>query len=142
GCEYDERLDHVASGFVGRRDHGRVCNRAMPHETVLDFRGSDAVARCLEHIVGAALVPEGALAVALRQIARAAPVAGELRRRALGVAEVLEEEHGGARAGGRNAVHRNLADLAVGNGVAIVVDDLDPMPRVWTSHRPGPRWPE
>jgi hypothetical protein len=49
-------------------------------EAVLDLGRADTIAGRLEHVVGAALVPEIAVGIALREIAGAAPVAGELAR--------------------------------------------------------------
>ena len=112
GREHDERLDDVAAHFVRRRHDRRIGDRGMPDEAVLDLRRSDPVARGLEHVVGAALVPEVAVGVALREVAGAAPVAAELRRGALRIAEIVEEEDRIARAVRREAIHGDLADLA------------------------------
>ena len=52
----------------------------MLDEAVLDLGRADAIAGDLEHVVGAALVPEIAVVVARRDVAGAAPVAGVLLR--------------------------------------------------------------
>ena len=93
-------LPRVSSGDGHDR---RVGDRRMLDEAVLDLGRADAVAGGLEHVVGAALVPEVAVVVARGDVAGAAPVAGVLAARAFGIAEVLEEEHRVGRAVGRDA---------------------------------------
>src|SRR3954470_17148619 len=107
----------------------------MPDEAVLDLGRPDPVAGRLEHVVGATLVPQVAVVVGHRDIAGAAPVAGELRARAFRIPEVLEEEHRIGRAIRRTAVDGDFARLAARSLVAVVVEDGDPVTRIRTAHR-------
>src|SRR6266571_5337154 len=71
--EDDESLHDMCALGIGAAHHGAVRDRGMLYQAVLDLRGTDAVARALEHIVGAPLIPEIAVLVALREIPGAAP---------------------------------------------------------------------
>ena len=112
GREHDERLHDVAARLVGRGHHRHVGDGGVTDDAVLDFRRTDAIARDLEHVVGAPLVPEVAVGVHCRDVAGAAPVARVLLPRALRVVEVFEEKD---RIGGsirRDAVDRDFAGFA------------------------------
>ena len=65
----------------------------MAQQAVLDFARADPVAGRLEHIVGPSGVPEVAVGVDAGQVARAAPVAGELGGDGGLVAPVAQEQH-------------------------------------------------
>src|SRR5690348_6381561 len=101
----------------------------MPDEAILDLRRTDPIAGRLEHVVGAALVPEIAIVVGDRDVTGATPVATELPARSLGIAEVFEEEHRIGRAVRRASIHRYFARLAGRAFVAFVVDHRDPVSR-------------
>src|SRR5437764_7831857 len=78
GREHDVRL-HQRAALGVRLGHDRgVDHRGVLDQAILDLAGPDAVARRLEHVVGASLVPEIAVDVARSEVAGAAPVAGEL----------------------------------------------------------------
>jgi hypothetical protein len=79
-CKHHIGLDHGPALAVGLGHHGGIGHRRMFDQAVLDLARADAVARGLEHVVGAALVPEVTVGVAHRQVAGAAPVAGEFGR--------------------------------------------------------------
>src|SRR5438309_12049260 len=74
--EHDECLHDMGALGIGAAYDRGVRDRRMLHQAVLDLRRTDAVARALEHVVGAPLVPEIAVLVALREIPGAAPLAG------------------------------------------------------------------
>src|SRR6185369_15362477 len=127
GLQHDERLDDLAARSVRLADHGGVRHRVVLHEARLDLRRPDAVARTLDHVVRAALVPEVAVVVHPPLVARAAPFAGELLARRLRVLPVLDEEHRVRRAVDIAAAHGNLPELAARLFVALLVDDLHAM---------------
>src|SRR5439155_16831863 len=91
--EHDEGLHDMSALGIGAADYGAVRDRGMLHQAVLDLRGTDAVARALEHVVGAALVPEIAVRIALREIPGAAPSAGVFPLGRLGIIPVFEKEN-------------------------------------------------
>src|SRR5258706_13818720 len=78
---------------VGAAHHGAVRNCGVFHQAVLDLRGTDAVTRALEHVIGAALVPEIAFRVALREVSGAAPSADDFLARRLGMLPLLEKRY-------------------------------------------------
>ena len=80
GRQHDVGLDQRAALGVGLGHHGGVGHGRVLDQAVLDLARPDAVAGGLEHVVGAALVPEVAVGIARGQVAGAAPVAGELAR--------------------------------------------------------------
>jgi len=94
--QHDKGLDHRAALGVGLGHHGGVDDGGVLDQTVFDLARADAVAGGLEHVVGAALVPEVAVLVAHGEVAGAEPralrIAGELAARGLLVAPVAEEE--------------------------------------------------
>src|SRR6185369_16835175 len=99
------------------------------------------VARALDDVIGAALVPEVAVVVALALVAGAGPVADELVARGLRILPVFEEEHRVALIA-EAAVHRDLAQLAGRELLAFLVDDGHPVPGIGPAdraglHRPG-----
>src|ERR1041384_8707097 len=61
--QHDERLDDRPARLVGLADDRRVRDRRMLHQAALDLGGPDAIPRALDHVVGAALVPEAAVFV-------------------------------------------------------------------------------
>ena len=132
-------LPRVSSGDGNDRGVG---DRRMLDEAVLDLRGADPVSRRLEHVVRAALVPEVTVGVALREIAGAAPVAGELPRGSLRVLEVFEEEDGVRAAVGRDAMDGDLSDLVHADFAAVVVDRGDAVSGIRATHRPRLRRPQ
>src|SRR4030095_3884141 len=67
GGKHDERLDDVAARLVRRRNDSGVGDGRMTHEAVLDFRRPYPVARGLEHVVGASLIPEIAIRIPRRE---------------------------------------------------------------------------
>ena len=140
--QHDECLDDVASRFIGARHNRGIGHRGMLDEAILDFGWTDAVAGCLEHVVGAALVPEVAVVVCQGEIAGAAPIAGELFRRALRVLEVLEEENRVGRAVRSCPMHRHFAQFANSRFLAVVGDDAYAVPRIRAAHGPGLRRPK
>src|SRR5439155_8393434 len=115
--QHDERLHDRAARLVGLADHRGVRDRAVLHEAALDLGWPDAVARALDDVVRAALVPELAVRIGLALVARAAPLADELVLRRLRILPVLEEEHGII-----GAMHRNLAQLAGREFAALIID--------------------
>src|SRR5882762_766151 len=52
--EHDEGLHDMGALGIGAAHHGAVRNRGVFQQAVLDLRGTDAVARTLEHVIGAA----------------------------------------------------------------------------------------
>src|SRR5574339_321451 len=118
---HDEGLDDGAARRIGLADHRGVRHRRVLDEAALDLRGPDAVARTLDDVVRAPLVPEVAVLIHLALVAGEAPVADELVLRRLRVLPVLEEEHGIGFAVAA-AVDRDLAQLAARPLVALLVD--------------------
>src|SRR5690606_26249613 len=78
GGQHHVGLDHVAALGVGLGHHGDVGHGRVLEQAVLDLARADAVARRLEYVVGPAGIPKVAVLVHARQVAGAAPVAGEL----------------------------------------------------------------
>src|SRR6185436_5753540 len=139
--QHYECLDDRAAHRVRLADDRGVRDRGMLHQAGLDLGRADAVARALDDVVGAALVPEIAVVVALALVAGAGPVADELVARGLRILPVLEEEHGIALVA-KVAMHRDLAQLAARQLLAFAVDDRHPVPGVRPAdraglHRPG-----
>src|SRR6185436_11768586 len=132
--QHYECLDDRAAHRVRLADDRGVRDRGMLHQAGLDLRGSDAVARALDDVVGATLVPEIAVVVALALVAGAGPVADKLVARGLRVLPVLEEEHRVALVA-EAAVHRDLAQLAARQLLALAVDDGDPVPGIGPADR-------
>src|SRR5438034_9215888 len=103
--EHDEGLHDMSALGIGAADYGAVRDRGMLHQSVLDLRGTDAVARALEHVVAAALVPEIAVRIALREIPGAAPPAGVFPLGRLGILPVFEKEHRDRKSTRLNSSH-------------------------------------
>ncbi len=143
--QHDIGLDQRAAFGVGLGHHRRVRDRGMLHEAVFDLARADAITRGLEHVVGAALVPEIAIDIHHRGVAGAAPAvvdaAGELRARGFVVAPVAEEEHGVGMAVDVAAMHGHLAGRAARALAPVVVDHGDAVARVGAAHAAGARGP-
>src|SRR3954462_1178893 len=90
----DEGLDDGTAGLVGLADHRRVRHRRMLDQAALDLGRADPVARALDHVVAAALVPEVAVLVHAPLVAGRRPVADELLFRRARVLPVFEKENG------------------------------------------------
>ena len=94
----DERFDVAAFRLVGHADHRGIHYGRMLHQAVLDFVGSDAVAAAFENVIEPAVVPEIAVGVADRKVARSSPGVGvgriteKFRSGRFGVAPIFEEE--------------------------------------------------
>src|ERR1043165_9111577 len=110
----------------------------MLHQAALDLGRPDAVARALDDVVGAALVPDVAVFIHAALVAGQAPaVADELVAGGLRVLPVLEEKHRVVR-----AVDRDFAELAALHFRPALVDHRDPVPGIRPAdraglHRPG-----
>ena len=85
----------------------------------LDLGGIDVGAAGDDHVLGPVAQVEEAVLVEIANVA-GRDQAGLLRRRALGVVAVIGEVGDAARAGD------DLADLAIGQGLAVRIDHLDP----------------
>ena len=109
----------------------------MLDQAVLDLAGADAVARRLEHIVAAALVPEVAVGIAQGLVAGAAPVAGVLGLGGGLVLPVAQEEDGVGVAMQRRSGSRHVAGYATGHSWPFVVDDATTGGRVAHAHAAG-----
>src|ERR1700686_3860441 len=101
----------------------------MASQRVLDFGRSDAIAGAGDDVVGAAVEPEIAVVVALRQIACYQPAIGVFIAGRLGVLPVFEHHHRIGTAEGE------VADGAGRQGLACVVDDTSDMSGDSTSER-------
>src|SRR5258708_295186 len=84
-ARHDKRADDLTAHRIGHADHGRHQHGFVLHQAILDVGWPDAVAAARDQIVLAALVPDVAGVILERDIAGEAPVAGEFRRRRLGV---------------------------------------------------------
>src|SRR5260221_4634651 len=70
GLQHDERLDDRAARRVGLANHRGVRHRAMLHQPALDLGWTNAVARALDDIVRAPLVPAIAVDSGIAQVYR------------------------------------------------------------------------
>ncbi len=130
--EHDEGLHDMGALGIGAAHHGAVRNRGVFQQAVLDLRGTDAVARTLEHVIGAALVPEIAVRVALREVPGAAPFAGVFLFRRLRILPVSEKEHRIVF-----VPRRHLSELADRDLAARVVNAGHPVSGIRPADRPG-----
>ncbi|TAN51940.1 MAG: hypothetical protein EPN19_11665, partial [Betaproteobacteria bacterium] len=99
-------------------------------------RRPDAVARALDDVVGAPLIPDRAVLVHAPLVAGAAPVADEFFLRRLGIVPVAEKEHRVVAALAA-PVDRDLAQFAARHFLARRVHDRDAVPRIGAPDRPG-----
>src|SRR5207245_1034228 len=131
-AEDDDGLHGMRALGIGAAHHGAVRDRGMLHQAVLDLRRTDAVARALEHVVAAALVPEIAVPIALRKIPGAAPFAGVFPSGRLGIPPVFEKEHRIVLVPGGH-----LSSLTGRDFVAALVDAGHAVSGVRPADRPG-----
>ncbi len=114
-------FDRVRQADGGRLGHGRVAD-----QRALDLGGAQAVARDLDHVVDAPDDPEVAVLIALGRVAGGV-LAGEtapiLAHVALGVLE-YRAQHGGPR-----LEQHQIAFLAVGHGVARLIQHFGLLPK-------------
>src|SRR6266542_2398445 len=113
--EHDEGLGLDEPVRVLVADHGGLEDRRMAHEGVLHLDRRDPDAPHLQHVVGAAAVPEVAVVVLVVLVARLDPVAKERGLGLLVLVPVIGH--------GRVALDLQVADLALRHGPPLVVHD-------------------
>ena len=143
--EHHKGLDAVRALGVRFADDCCIGHRWMGQQTVFDLGRANPISRTLEHIVGAALVPEVACLIHRCQIARAAPVANELIACGGLVLPVAQKENGiclgfAARAI-PVAVNGNLAAHAGRAAVTVFVDHGHIVTWIRTAHAARARGP-
>ena len=106
----------------------------MLDQAVFNFSRADAVARRLEHVVGAALVPKVAVLVGHGHVARAAPVTCVFGLRGFVVVPVAQKEHRVGLAVHIEAVHRHFAGRAGRAQLTRLVDDRHLVPWIPFAH--------
>src|SRR5436189_473083 len=110
----------------------------MLDQAVLDLGRTDAISGGLEHVVGAALVPQVTVVIDARLVAGARPLvvrAAELLARRVRILEVLDEEHRVRSAIRRRAAYRDLADFTPVDFVVVGIENGDAVPRIRASDR-------
>src|SRR5215471_7576848 len=83
-----EGLDDLSPESVGRAHHRGLGDGGVVEDRALDLKGPDAVARALDHVVGAPLEPEVAVRISSSEIADGHPPAAAQGGGALGIAPV------------------------------------------------------
>ena len=135
-------LDQRTPVRVRLGNHGCIGHRRVLDQAVLDLARPNAVARGLEHIVAAALVPEVAVRIAHCQVSGAAPVAGELGTRGGLVLPIAQKENRVGLAMHVQAVQGHVAGLAHRTFLARVVNYRHPVAGVAHAHAAGFGRPE
>ena len=125
-----------AALWVGLGHHGRVGDSRVFHQTVFHFARPDAVARCFEDIVGAALVPKVSVRIAHSQVTCPAPVAGELAQRGARVFPIAQKENRVWLAMLVKAVQSHISGYSVRALVAVFVDHRHTVTWVTFAHAP------
>src|SRR5262252_7659982 len=131
--EHYVSFDHLASLCIGYADHSGVGYRRVLEQTVLDLARADAIARAVDHIIGAAFVPVEAIRITAREIPGTAPATRELGPSRFGVSPILQEHDRVAF-----APDGDLSNLASGHLVASLVQQRDAVARVGTPHGSWP----
>ncbi|KAG1165660.1 hypothetical protein G6F35_018652 [Rhizopus arrhizus] len=93
----------------------------MPDQAAFDFTRADPVAGRLEHVVGAAGIPEVAVGIEGGEITRQAPIALEFGLRGRFVAPVAQEHHRVGIAVDVQPVDGDFAGFAGSHGLAVIV---------------------
>ena len=135
-------FDHCPPLGVGLGHYRGVGHGGVLDQTVLYLTRADAVARSLEHIIRAALVPQVAIGIAHRQVAGAAPVGCELGVGCRLVFPVAQKENGVRLAVYVVAVQRHVAGLAHRAFAPSLVNHLDHVAWVSHAHAAGFRRPQ
>ena len=127
--EHDERLDDVAPELVGLAYDPCLDDCGMLNQGALDLERSDPLTSGLDHIVGAPDIPEVAVLVNLRGVARVVPAVPEVLVVLRGVLPDLPHHSWPARSESQAAL------LALLQLLAFLVDDCRLDARKRLAHR-------
>src|SRR5438034_6572354 len=128
----DISFDDLAAHLVGTGDDCRFRNRRMLLEGALDLERANAVARAVDHIVGAAHKPEVAVLVFVGTVAGDIPVAANAGRAGIGITPILPEHPGWAL---RLHTHCDIALFVRRQLNAFVIDHSHLEAWKWLAHR-------
>ena len=132
--EDDGGLHHLPANLVRDARDGALHNRRVRHQRALHLEGADAITGALDHVVGAAHVPEVAVLVAPSDVARVIDAVVPGLTRALRVAVILLKESDRATL---VCADHDLPLLTVLGRCAVGAQQIDVVLRVGQAHRPG-----
>src|SRR5574337_1262965 len=124
GLAHDDRVHRLAPALARNADHRALCHRGVRGDGVLDFDAVDVLAAADDHVLDAVLQEHVAALVHVARIAGVHPAAAQRRRRFFGQVPVTLHH--------ARAAPQDLADLAAGQLLVVVVDD----PHFASDHRP------
>ena len=136
-CAHHVGFHQRAARPIGLGNDSRIDNGWMLDQAVFDFTRADPVARRLEYIVAAPLVPQVSLAVAYCQITRSTPISGEFTLGGSIIFPVAEKENRIGLAVDIKTMQCHFADDTAWALLPRFIDDREPVAGVRHSHAAG-----